>query len=350
MKNGSNPLSALRVCVLALLLAAAFMLSSTVSASAQVVSPVQGGHFMPNVASIRDMAYPPPGLFVLWYNLSISSDTYIDRNGNELKSLNLSELDPGLPDVDLNLKLDGWATVPAVAWGSNFALLGGARYVIAISPSYASADGSVVTERGGGAVDSTITGYEEGTVSGWGDLFVSPLQLYWTFEKFDVAAMYGFYAPTGRYETGANDNMGLGFWTHQFQGYGYYYPVADKSTALMVGLTYELTGNIKDEDMNPGNRFTLEWGFSQYLTEQFEIGIQGGHNFQISDDTGSDVYWKAGVHDRKSTVAFSAGFWPFPGWLYISGKYAFDFGCIQRFKTDTWMINLILLTNVLTGE
>ena len=305
---------------------------------------------MPVVTSIRDMAYPPPGLFVLWYNLSISSDTYIDRDGNELNSLNLSELDPSLPDVDLQMNLTSWATVPAVAWGSYFDLLGGARYVFAISPSYASADGSVVSERGAGVADSTITEYEEGTVSGWGDLFVSPVQLYWTFEKFDVAAMYGFYAPTGRYETGADDNMGLGFWTHQFQGYGYYYPVADKSTALMVGLTYELTGDIKDEDMNPGNRFTLEWGFSQYLTDQFEIGVQGGHNFQISDDSGNDVYWNAGVHDRKSTVAFSAGFWPFPGWLYISGKYAFDFGCVQRFKTDTWMINLILLTNVLTGE
>jgi hypothetical protein len=336
--------------MLLLLVLFGLTLAGSMPVLAQVVSPLQGGHFVPAVANVRDMAYPPPGLFVLCYNLSIGTDTYVDRNGNKLNRLELSQIDPELPDIDLKLNVDGWATVPAVAWGSNFSLLGGARYVAAISPSYASADGVVITERGGAAADTTIMEYEEGKVSGWGDLFVSPLQLYWTFDKFDLATMYGFYAPTGRYETGGDDNMGLGFWTHQFQGFGYYYPTPGKATALMLGLTYELTGDIKDEDVNPGNRFTLEWGVSQYLTEQFEIGVQGGHNWQVSDDSGSDVYWKAGVHDRKSTVAFSAGFWPFPGWLYVSGKYAADFGCIQRFKNKTWMINLIFLTNALTGE
>jgi hypothetical protein len=319
-------------------------------ASSQVVSPLQSGHFMPTVNNIRDMGYPPPGLFLLWYNLSISTDTYVDKNGNELTNLDLSQIDPNLPDLGLKIKVDGWATVPALAWGSSFSLLGGAKYVAAISPSYASAEGIVITERGAGAGDTTITEYSEGKVSGWGDLFVSPLQLYWTFGKFDLATMYGFYAPTGRYESGADDNMGLGFWTHQFQGYGYYYPFPDKSTAIMLGLTYELTGDIKDEDVNTGNRFTLEWGLSQYLSEQFEIGVQGGHNWQISDDSGSDVFWDPGIHDRKSTVAFSAAFWPWTNKFYIAGKYAFDFGVKQRFKNNYWMLNFILLTGLLTGE
>ena len=70
--------------------------------------------------------------------------------------------------------------------------------------------------------------------------------------------MYSFYAPTGRYETGADDNIGLGFWTHQFQGFGYYFPIEHQATAIMAGLTYEVNGQIEDVDVTPGSRFSLD--------------------------------------------------------------------------------------------
>ena len=50
----------------------------------------------------------------------------------------------------------------------------------------------------------------------------------------------------------------------------------------MLGLTYELTTEIKDAEVNPGNRFTLEWGFSQYLSERLEVAVQGGFNWPAS--------------------------------------------------------------------
>jgi hypothetical protein len=296
------------------------------------------------------MAYPPSGLFVVGYNLFISSDVYVDRNGNEVKTLPLGQLDPSLPSVDLDLDLNAFATVPALFWGSHFEILGGARYLVGVVPSYVTASGTIRSEVSGGVADTTIRSVDEATVSGWGDLFVAPLGLCWGFDQFDLTLMYGFYAPTGRYATGDDDNVGLGFWTHQFQGYGYYYPVPDKSTAIMVGLTYELTGTVKDADVNPGNRFTLEWGISQYLSEQLEVGVQGGHNWQVSDDAGNDVYWDPTFRDRKSTVAFSLGYWPVVNRLYLSGKYAFDFGIRGRFKSPFWSVNFIFLTNALTGE
>jgi hypothetical protein len=319
------------------------------SAVAQVVSPMQGGHFTPGVTNIRDMAHPPSGLFVVWYNMFMSTDTFIDRNGNKLKSLNLEEINPTLPNVDVDLDINGFVTVPAVFWASHYTLLGGARYMVGISPNYLTADATVITEMGGGAIDTTITSVEEDNVSGFTDLYVAPVGLCWGFEKFDVTAMYGFYAPVGRYETGASDNVGLGFWTHQFQGYGYYYPTPSKATAIMLGLTYELNGKIKDTDMQPGNRLSLEWGVSQYLSEQFEIGIQGGHNWQVGDDRGTEVFWDTSIHDRKSTVGFSASYWPWKNRLNVALKYSTDFSIRQRFDTGIWYINAIFLTNLLTG-
>ena len=318
--------------------------------SAQVVSPVQGGHYAPGVLNIRDMAYPPSGLFVVWYNMFINSDKYIDKDGNEFKSLNLNQIHPALPNIDVDLGVNGFATVPGLFWGSNFTLPGGARYLVGISPNYVTADATIVTEMGIGIIDTTITRVAEDNVSGWSDLLIAPVGLSWAFEQFDVTAFYGFYAPVGKYETGGSDNVGLGFWTHQFQGFGYYYPFPSKATAVMLSLTYELNGKIKDADVKPGSRFSLEWGVSQYLSERLELGVQGGHNWQVSDDSGNGVFWDPAIHDRKSSIGFSVSYWPWKERLYVSLKYAFDFGIQQRFDNDCWIINLIFLPNLLTGE
>lgn len=219
-----------------------------------------------------------------------------------------------------------------------------------ISLTYVSSDVSFITEVGGIIRDTTYTRTVEGKASGLSDMLFMPVGLTWEFDKYDLSFFYGFFAPTGRYETGGDKNIGLGFWTHQFQGFGYFYPLEGKSTAIMLGLTYELNSSIKDVDVTPGNRFSLEWGISQYLSEQFEVGVQGGHNWQISDDTGGDVYWDPAAHDRKSTIAFSANYWPWKERLSVAVKYAFDFGIRQRFKNSTWMLNLLFVPNVLTGS
>jgi hypothetical protein len=317
---------------------------------AQVVSPLQSGHYLPGVTNIRDMAYPPPGLFVMWYNVWISSDTYVDRNGNNLTGLRLGKPAPSLLDIDLGFDIGAFTTVPALFWASKPVFPGGACYLAGISPNYLTADGTVTAQAGGGVKDSTITKVEEGSVSGFSDLFVVPVGLSWGREQYDVTLTYGFYAPTGKYSTGGTDNAGLGYWTHQLQGYGYYYLSPDRATALMLGLTYELNGTVEDADVKPGSRFSLEYGLSQYFTKQIEVGVQGGHNWQVSDDNGSDVLWDPGIHDRKNMLAFSASYWPWKDRLYLSLKYGFDYANRQRFDNSYWMLNAIFLTDLLTGS
>lgn len=316
----------------------------------QVVSPLQGGHYSPTVKNIRDMAAPPSGLFLLWYNVYASSNKYIDRDGNEFKSISLDQIYPGLPNIDVGLDLNAFATVPTIFWVSGFKLPGGARYMAGVAPNYISADVSIITERGGIVIDTIYREEYGGKNSGFTDLYVAPFGLSWDMEKMDITFLYGFVAPTGKYESGSEENIGLGFWTHEFDGFLYYYPVTDKSTAIMLGMIYELNGKIKDADVKPGNRFSLEWGISQYLSERLELGIQGGHNWQISDDTGDDVYWEPGFHDRKSTIAFTAGYWPWRERLYLNFKYGFDYGVRQRFKNNLWMLNIIFIPILFTGK
>jgi hypothetical protein len=301
--------------------------------------------------NVRDMAHPPAGLFGLWYNTFTSSNRFIDKNGDSFERIRLSELNGSLPDIDVDLQLDAVASVPTVFWASPFRILGGARYMAGFSPSYVSADVSVVTERGGLAnPDTTIIRSSGDKVSGFSDLFVTPLGLSWGWSRYDLTAMYSFYAPTGKYGADDPESIGLGFWTHQLQARGYFYPRPDRATALMLGLIYELNGTIDDVDVSPGNRLTLEWGLSQYLHERFEVTVQGGHNWQISDDSGSGVYWDPGDHDRKSTVGIGATWWAWREKMAVTARYAFDFGARQRFDNDTFYLNLLVVPGWLNGQ
>jgi len=320
-------------------------------AASQVASPLQAGHYSPTMMNVRDMAHPPAGLFVLWYNAFTSSGSYVDRNGDKFERINLSAINANLPDIDVDLKLDAFTTVPTVFWASDFRLFGGARYMAGFAPAYVSADVSVITERQGIAnPDTSFIRSAGGKSSGFSDLFITPLGFSWGWEKSDLTAMYSFYAPTGKYEPGADDAVGLGFWTHQFQVRGYYYPRPDKSTAVMLGLIYEANGRIKDVDVSPGDRLTVEWGLSQYFSDRFEVSVQGGHNWQVGDDSGADVDWDAAYHDRKSTVAFGAPYWPWSERLAVTGKYSFDFDVRQRFSNNTILVNLLFVPNWLTGD
>ncbi len=316
----------------------------TMTGVSQTVSPLQTGHYMTVFTNVRDMAKMSPGLFVLSYNYYAQGDSYGDRNGTRHDNIILDTINTRL-DIDVST----FATAPAFFWGSKFTILGGATYCAGIVPNYYWANANIVARTGGGYIDTTYTERVEAKLSGFGDLFVAPLGLSWGWKHFDATFYYGFTAPTGRYETGADDNIGLGFWTHQFQGFGYWYPKESQTTAFMLGLTYELNSKIKGEDFNPGNRFSLEYGLSQYITERFEISFMGGNNWQISDDKGEEVNWNAAVHDRKGTLGFSAAVWAVKERLYVGARYMFDYGAIQRFYTPGFMVNLIFVTNAMDG-
>ena len=55
---------------------------------------------------------------------------------------------------------------------------------------------------------------DEGTF-GLGDIDVQPFNLGWNTEGADFITWYAFTAPVGRYAVDANDNIGLGMWSHE---------------------------------------------------------------------------------------------------------------------------------------
>ena len=317
---------------------------------AQVVNPLQAGHYTVACINVRDYTKPPPGMLFMLYNTYSWGNSYIDRNGNKLTDINLSQIDPSLPDVSVNMQVGTFASIPLIAWASKFNVLGARYFPMVLPPGYIHAHTKAFGEKAFGSIDSTATFNESGTTSGFGDMFVQPVGLYWGGDVTDFMITYGFYAPTGRFEEGADDNIGLGFWTHQLQAFDYLYPVKDKSTAFMLGLTYEANGKIKGSDVKPGQRLSLEWGISQYLTDRLEVCVQGGNNWQITDDKGEDVWWDPSVHDRKSTAAFSINYWVVANRLYFGFRYGFDFALRQRFKTNMGMFHIMYTSGLWAGK
>jgi len=291
-----------------------FLLSaSIVKAQESHVSAYQAGAYQAGVMNVRDLApVPGGGLMFLDYNFWNNSKSYVDQFGNEIDHI-IIDRNGFNTELDLTQQVAGYTNVPVLFFASSFKLLG-ATYMASLNPAFISSNFKMNIH--GSLSDSTVT--STGNTGGFGDLAILPLGLGWSFnDKVDFSFFYTFYAPTGRYQTGAADNVGKGYWTHQFQLPTYFY-FMDKATALFVMPTFETNSYIKDSDVRPGSRFSIEYGVSQYVTSWLELEILNGHNLQISDDMGDDVWWKDTLleaRDQASTVSFGAGVWPWEGRL-----------------------------------
>jgi len=335
---------------MAMLLFLLGLLPPAQDARAQRVSALQVGSYLPGVINVRDWAQPPAGFFFLDYNIGVYTGAFVDRNGDEVERLeiDLSPIDPDLGSVVLDVDVggNGYANLPAFVWASKFKLLG-ARYVAVANLVFASANYRYNLT----LPDSDIGVGAQGSLGGFADAAFTPVGLSWAFDgKVDLTFLYTLYVPTGRYEAGADDNIGAGLWTHQFQLPFYAYAL-NQATALTVIPTLELNSRVRDSDFRPGTRFTLEYGISQYFTDWLELQLLNGHNWQVGEDSGVDQWWDGSVldtKDRKSVFSAGLGLWPWSERLYISFKYNFDYGIRQNFKADYFLVNLMFITNLLT--
>ena len=93
--------------------------------------------------------------------------------------------------------------------------------------------------------NNSLTSSAQGEISGGGglaDSFYQPLILAWREHRADIRAVFGFLAPTGRFEDGASDNVGSGYWTSTISAGETFYLTENKATALSAFQMYEFHG------------------------------------------------------------------------------------------------------------
>ena len=135
------------------------------------------------------------------------------------------------------------------------------------------------------------------------------------------------------------DNIGLGYWSHVIKITGVYYPVADRSTVLLLTGAYEFNSSQEGVDLVPGDRFALDGGLSQYLSARLEVGIPANATWQVTADEGADATDDA--LDRVYGVGIQAGYWAIPNRLQISGRYLIQFGARDRYEGNYAALNFL---------
>jgi hypothetical protein len=202
----------------------------------------------------------------------------------------------GLQSVLLNLN--------TFAWGSEQPVLGGARF---------GATATVILSRN--SLESDDFG-DLGGGSGLGDLFIQPAILGWTKGQYDWRAAYGIVAPTGRFEAGADDNVGSGYWTHALSTGVTYYLSQERTSSLSAFAMYELHEKQETTDVRPGDTLTLDasWMHASTLRQDRvgQFGLVAYAQWQTSDKRGPGVSpEEARDHYRVCALGIAGGLaWP----------------------------------------
>ncbi len=189
-------------------------------------------------------------------------------------------------------------------WASAKPVLGGAR--LAASATLPIANNSLASDVGG-----AISGG-----GGFADSYYQPLILGWAMPRAEIRAIYGFLAPTGRFEVGADDNVGSGYWTHVIASGQTLYLTRDRRTAVSAFQMYEFHGTQETTGIQPGQTLNLDYSITRTfpLREdlQLQVGVVGYGQWQTTDKSGPAVTpEQAAAHYRVNALGFATNLsWP----------------------------------------
>ena len=206
---------------------------SSATATAQLSS-----HNLPGDFGLLSGSQPAPGLYLVAPFARYGSDTIKDRSGNPL-------------DLQGDLGVDVFFPITFVV--TDWKLFG-ANYGFLASPPF-------VNQR------YESPRFDEETGMAFSDTYVAPVHLGWHTPRADVTVAYAFYAPTGRYEAGGDDNRGLGMWSHEISTGVTAYFDDDHIWHAATTMFYELHTEKKDSNTKVGDFITLEGGVGRSFME-----------------------------------------------------------------------------------
>jgi hypothetical protein len=179
------------------------------------------------------------------------------------------------PDIQFFAPTYVFAT-PVLGGQAAFSLLG------AYGRSQASVDATLT---GLGPLGLSISGGRTDTTWGFGDL-VPQFSLRWNKGTDNFMVYITGDIPVGAYDPNRLANIGIGHGAID-GGYGYTYfnPQTGHEFSAVLGFTY----NFENQDTNYKNGIDmhLDWGASQFVTKEWQIGLVGYFYNQVSCDSGS---------------------------------------------------------------
>jgi len=162
--------------------------------------------------------------------------------------------------------------------------------------------------------NNSLTSDVQGGISGGGglaDSYYQPFILGWRKRRADLRAVYGFLAPSGKFNAGANNNVGSGYWTHALSSGQTFYLTEDKATAVSAFQMYEFHTTQPGTETHPGQTFNLDYSFTHLLRLgedlRLQLGLVGYEQWQTTDKSGPDITpAQAAAHYRVNALGFGS--------------------------------------------
>jgi hypothetical protein len=229
--------------------------------AAPAQAQLNGSHSLGDFG-VQSGSQPAPGFYAALFYYRYDTDTIKDVDGHTLGRS---------PDSPNSI---GLSAVAPIAWYVSKAKFLGANY-----------GAMVVLPFANGSLEAPAFELDRTIGTGAADMLVRPIDLGWHSKQADVAAGFQLYLPTGRYEPGANDNLGKGMWTYEpFLGTTVYF---DEKRTLSLATTayWELHGSKKDSDVKVGQILTLQGGLGKsFLGGGLVIGAAYYAQWKVTQD------------------------------------------------------------------
>jgi len=200
-----------------------------------------------------------PGFSYANQLLFYSRDTSKDGTGATVATGNNAVL------MDLN----------SFVWVSKKQILGGARF---------SATATLPVARN--ELTSDIHGAISGG-NGFADSYYLPFILGWNKDRSAVRVLYGFLAPTGRFDLGGTENVGSGYWTSTIASGQTFYLTDDKRLNFSAFEMYEFHTTQEGTGTRPGDTLNIDYSLMRTFqvpgkSWRLQAGIVGYEQRQMT--------------------------------------------------------------------
>jgi hypothetical protein len=223
-----------------------------------------------------------------WSMAVINYYTNVSASGNAAvsKEITIGQFNPTLNasvNANISAKADIGFFAPSYVFATPF--LGGqasATLLIPYGQNSTGLNGTIAGTVGGIPFTRTV-GLDQ-TTTGFGDL-IPQFAVRWNAGVNNYMAYITGDIPVGDYSSSNLANIGIGHGAIDGGvGYTYFDPKSGHEFSAVAGLT----GNFENSSTNytSGVDFHLDWGASQFLTKQLQIGLVGYVYDQISPDSG----------------------------------------------------------------
>jgi hypothetical protein len=288
-----------------------------------IVYAGEQGHYVPGSWSPRDLISAPSGLTALASYVSFY-DAQKARNGSGAKIDASKGVDVGA---------DSWMVTPVLVYAPMYKPLG-ANWSATIVPAYGKAGANARLT----AYGQNLTLFDNHNTD-WGDLYVIPANLSWNLDPmWTVSAQYAFWAPVGEYKADRSDNVGLGYWSHNFRATTSFMPLGNPGLLLSASVLHEINGRKKGFDLKPAPHTSVELGTSMALSDRLMLGAMAGGIWETGDATGTQVAEDG--RDRMLNMGVEASYWLNPNKLGVTVRGTQEFNVRDRFEGKTVILGL----------